>query len=170
MRSLIINDLLVRLTIFLTVIFIPQNMMGATTTHEASQILIDDQGDAVTVWINSTKSGLCIQASTCLKGKKWSKAKNVSDVVPYLANMQAQMDTSGTVIVSWSQSTNKTKTVQVYTNTLKSGKWSGPTPVSGLSEKVEGRVVSAICNGHCEILWNAYEDDDLLIHYSSETD
>jgi hypothetical protein len=172
MRILVFCDAIMKFVkfafIFVVMICIHQDVAASRIQHIAPQLLVNANGDSVTIWRCSKKNEkYCVQASQKLK-QRWSTAHDVSDDVSYLGNVQAQMDESGTVLVTWTQINHQTQQFQVYSNTFKSGRWGKPTVVSGLNERVEGCVSSAINNGHSEILWNSYKDDDLLIHFSDE--
>lgn len=172
MRIFAICETMMKLTkfalIFIVLICMHQDLTANTIQHVGPQLMLNSSGEAVTIWMCcKNNERYCIQASQKVH-RKWSPAHDVSATVPYISNMQAQMDDAGTVLVTWTQINYQTQQFQVYSNTFKSGRWGRPTVVSGLNERVEGCVSSAINNGHSEILWNSYDNDDLMIHFSEE--
>jgi len=135
----------IKFFILLIALFACQDLTCSRKEMVGSQILMNENGDAVSVWIVVTKKGYCIQSSTRNKRGHWSSPHNVSNISSYSAGFQAQMDSLGNVLVSWLGLDEKTQTLRIYANSTKnSKKWGEPIAISGLDHSVEGPFTSSI--------------------------
>jgi hypothetical protein len=113
---------------------------GKDTDINSHQIAMDDNGNAIIVWVQSSGIDWVIFKSEYRNGT-WSHPMSLSDFISFngyqTSAPQIAMDNNGDAIIVWQQNTDDS--IQIFKSEYRNNTWNHPT---SLSERISQKVYS----------------------------